>query len=95
VPLKHFISVKILMTIYYALIYPHLTYGILIWANMPKSYLNRLQVQQNKCLRNIKGWQTKQKLAPPYVKYEILNIKNAKIRSRKIHAFVWKWQAAS
>jgi len=37
-------------------------------------HLKKLQVLQNKCLRIIEGWKIKQKLAPFYLKYEILSL---------------------
>ena len=37
-----------LLMLYYALVHPHLTYGILIWGSTYKSYLNTLQLSQKK-----------------------------------------------
>ena len=42
-----------LLMLYYALVHPHLTYGILIWGSTYKSYLNTLQLSQNKAMRAI------------------------------------------
>jgi len=39
-----------------------------------RNSLHKLQLLQNKCLRIIDGWQVKQKLAPLFLKYDILSI---------------------
>jgi len=69
--LKHFLQEKTLVTIYYTLVHPYLTYGILNWATTFNLHLKKLQVLQNKCLRIIEGWRIK--LAPFYLKNEMLN----------------------
>ena len=40
--LKHYIPYRILHTLYCTLILPYLSYGILIWGNTYKSYLDKL-----------------------------------------------------
>ena len=51
---KKFLSRSALLSVYYAHIYSHLTYGILLWGNMAsKTQLNRLQKIQNKCITAI------------------------------------------
>ena len=48
---KNFLNKHALFSIYFAHIYSHLTYGMLLWGNMAtKSQLNRLQKVQNKCV---------------------------------------------
>jgi len=56
--LKHFVLEKTLVAIYYALVYPYVTYGVLNWTSIlpsSKLHLKQLQVLQNKCLRTIEG----------------------------------------
>ena len=67
--LKFMAPVKILFSVYYAIVFPHL-----LWGCSSKNNLHKLQMLQNKCLRIIEGWQTKQKLEPLYIKFEIFNI---------------------
>ena len=48
---RPFISSKILTNLYYAIIYPFLLYGILIWGNACKTTLNPLHILQKKFVR--------------------------------------------
>ena len=72
--LKSMAPVKILLSVYYAIVFPHLMYGILLWGCSSKNNLHKLQMLQNKCLRIIEGWQIKQKLEPLFIKFKIFNI---------------------
>ena len=49
--LRHFLSIKQLKQIYYNLIYPYISYGILAWGSTFKTYLNTLQTKQNHIVR--------------------------------------------
>ena len=49
--LNKILTSNALLMLYYALVHPHLTYGILIWGSTYKSYLNTLQLLQNKAMR--------------------------------------------
>ena len=51
--LNKILTSNALLMLYYALVHPHLTYGILIWSSTYKSYLNTLQLSQNKAMRAI------------------------------------------
>ena len=73
---KPYLSSKILRMLYYSLIYPHIKYGIVTWGSTYKTYLNRLEVIQNKAIYAINKTKSfKQKLAPLYQKLEILPIR--------------------
>jgi len=74
--LKPCAPTQVLLSVYHALIHPHLVYGILVWANTntSRNYLHKLQVLQNKCLRILDEWKVKQKLALLFLKYNIISI---------------------
>ena len=48
--LRYYIDLNILKQIYYALIYPYLSYGILAWGCASKTRLDCLRIKHNKCL---------------------------------------------
>jgi len=49
--IRHILPYKVLATIYYAIVHPHLLYGIEIYGNTHRSYLNKSMVLNNKLLR--------------------------------------------
>ena len=51
--LRHYAPTSILFKLYYAILYPHLLYGIVVWGSTYKSYLQRLVSLQNKAVRLI------------------------------------------
>ena len=50
---RHHVGLKILVKIYYALIYPFLTYGILIWGNTHETTVKPSFILQRKAVRII------------------------------------------
>ena len=51
--LRHFVSKRILIQIYYSLIYPYLTYSVIIWGNTYWSNVKPLFIMQKKAIRII------------------------------------------
>ena len=49
--LRHFVPIQTLITIYRSLILPHLSYGITIWGQAAKKYINKLVVLQKRAVR--------------------------------------------
>ena len=69
--LRYYVNIKTLRDIYYSLIYPYLTYGILSWGRTYKTNLSRISTIQNKCMRNM-FFAGKYEHAPPL--YNFLNL---------------------
>lgn len=78
--IKHFLTTADLVKIYYGLIYPHILYGIEIYANTYSSYLQKLNVLNNKLLRVIQNANMKTPLAQLYKNVNVLPI-------QKLHVF--------
>jgi hypothetical protein len=49
--LRHYVTLPILIQLYYSLIYPFLTYGIIIWGNTYMTTLHPLNILQKKATR--------------------------------------------
>ena len=49
--LRHYVNKSILVQLYYSLIYPFLTYGLIIWGNTYKTTLEPLIILQKKVIR--------------------------------------------
>ena len=75
--LKHFIPNRILFTLYCTLILPYLNYGILIWGNTCKSYLDKrvkLQKWAITWIRTTSNSHYRSHTAPIFAKYNVLNV---------------------
>ena len=51
--LHYYVGLDILLSLYYALIYPFLTYGIIIWGNTYKTTLQPIFILQKRAMRLI------------------------------------------
>ena len=83
--------------LYYALVHPHLTYGILIWGSTCKSHLNTLQLPQNKAMRAISKQRSSDRITPIYRRLKVLKINDLyKLETAKfMHQFSDKLLPAS
>jgi len=72
--LKHFIPDRILYSLYCTLVLPYVNYGILVWGNACKMYLDKLLKLQKWALRTISNSHYRCHSAPLFVKYNILNV---------------------
>ena len=70
----HSINLSILIQLYYSLIYPYLTYGILIWGNTYKSTLNPLLILQKRAIRTITFSKFDAHSSPIFQQLQILKI---------------------
>jgi hypothetical protein len=71
---KNFLSKANLKLIYYSLIHPYLTYGILLWGNAYKKHTNKLLVMQKKAIRSITKSKYNDHAAPLFKELKIPNI---------------------
>ena len=64
---------RVLLSLYYALIYSHLSYGICVWGNADDSLLEKIRVAQKKVVRILGNADY---LAPTLEIFKSLNILN-------------------
>ena len=72
--LKHFIPDRILHTLYCTLILPYLNYGILIWGNTCKTYLDKLIKLQKWAIRTVSNSHYRSHSRPLFAKYNVLTV---------------------
>lgn len=70
--LKHLLSNKILLTLYYTLIFPHLSYCIIVWGGAAQSVLHKLDILQKRAIRIVNGSQYLSHTSPIFKKYNVL-----------------------
>ena len=68
--IKSFIPSSVLISLYYAFVQSHLSYGICTWGKSAKTYINRLSSLQNRCISMLPSYNS----LSNYVKYEILKV---------------------
>ena len=73
--LRHIFPSSALL-IYFALVHPHLLYGLPIWEITFPTYLQKLQRLQNKALRIISNCNPKTSTTPFFYEYKILKIQD-------------------
>ena len=79
-----------LKQLYYTLIYPYLTYGLMSWGTAYQTKLNKIKVSQNNCIRCIFFANKRESPTPYFTLLEILKLEN--IFKLKIGTLVHKIQ---
>ena len=51
--LRHYVPISTLKQLYYTLIYPYLTYGLMSWGTAYQNEFKKIKVNQNNCIRCI------------------------------------------
>ena len=72
--LRHKVNSQILQTVYFSFIYPHLLYGIEVYANTKKSFLKGLIILNNKLLRTLQQQTLRTHTVELYKNYNTLTI---------------------
>ena len=71
---RFYLSCKTKLTLYYTLIYPHITYRNSTWSSTSVSNLNRIYYLQERAVRAITNSEYRAHTAPLFSKLEILDI---------------------
>ena len=83
--LKGILPLKVLRSLYFAFIYPHLTLHVLAWGEAQPSILHSLEVAQNKAVLNITGMTS---ASTSYSDLEILRFSN--VYKLRLVLFIFK-----
>jgi len=74
--LRYYVNKEVLIKIYHSLFNSHLQYAILCWGSANLTHLNKLQVLQNRAIRNISKAPRFFRLDNIYLNYRILKVKD-------------------
>ena len=72
--LKYFFSQKIMLQLYYTLVHPFLSYGIIIWGTTYPTYIKRLKSLQNRAIRAVARCHYRDQVKLFYNQFKILQI---------------------
>ena len=72
--LKHFFPKNIMLQLYYALVHPFLSYGIIIWGAIYPTYIKRLKSLQNQATRAVASFHYRDEVNSYYNQFKILQI---------------------
>ena len=72
--LKHFFPQNIMLQLYYALVHPLLSYGIIIWGDTYPTYIKRLKSLQNRAIRVVARCHYRDEVTLFYNQLRILQI---------------------
>ena len=72
--LKRHVTTQSLISIYYALVYPYLNYGCILWGNNYEAPVSQLVKLQNKVVRDINNVPLRDHTTPHYVNLGLINL---------------------
>ena len=87
--IRHFANLNSLKLIYYALVYPYLTYGNLIWGNAYKSHIQNLVNIQKKVVRLMTFESYSEHTEPIFNDLKILDL--SKLNEYLISSFMFRY----
>ncbi|EDO33536.1 predicted protein [Nematostella vectensis] len=88
--LRYFLPLTTLTQLYYNLIYPYISYGIMSWGSASQTRLRPIKTKQNKCIRSIFFAPQRESPSNYYQLLRILNLDN--IHNLRISSLVYKLQ---
>ena len=71
---KHLLPLKLLRSLYYAMIQPYLTYGIILWGPTYRCHLKQLSILQKKAIRYIHKSYYNAHTEPLFIRSKILKL---------------------
>ena len=86
--LKHFVPTRILHVLYCTLVLSYLNYGILIWIDTCKSYLDKLIKLQKWAMRTVSNSHYRSHTGPIFAKYNVLTVTD--MRTLELGTFMYR-----
>jgi hypothetical protein len=86
---KQNINTDCLKTIYYALVYSHLAYGVILWGSTYDVHLNKLVIMQTKIIRAISNVTYNEHTQPLFQSLKLLKLQE--IYTMEIAKFMYKY----
>ena len=74
--LKNSLTTSILTTIYYSMIHPYISYGLMLWRYAYKSYLHMIEILQKQAIRNVHKTKYNEHTMPLFRSSKILKIED-------------------
>ncbi len=74
--LKNTLSKPLLKTIYYSMVHPYLSYGVLLWGSAKKKYIHTLETAQKRAIRSIHRAKYNEHTKPLFEESNILTLQN-------------------
>ena len=71
---KHFLPRKQMIALYYALVYPHLIYGITLWSGTYDTHINKVVITHKKIVRILVGARYNAHTGPIFKKFNLLKL---------------------
>ena len=87
--IKSVVDIECLKTVYYALIYPHLTYGLILWGSTYDVYINKVIVMQKRIVRSMVNANQYQHTLPIFEQLNLLELRD--IYRMEIGKFMYKY----
>ena len=72
--LKHFVPEDVLYSLYCTLILPYINYGVLIWGNTCKTYLDKIFKLQKWAIRTISNSHYRSHTGPLFSKFNMIHL---------------------
>ena len=87
--LKNILPSKALLQLYYAIVHPHLLYGLILWGSTNKSYIDKISKLQNKAVRAVTGGKYSGHVTSIYKQLKLLKLKD--LFNLEVAKFVFKF----
>ena len=94
--IRPFVDIKILKTLYYSLIYPHLIYAIEVWGSADSTHMNHIIILQKRIVRTMKQLDKRQSdfafppADPLFLPLGFLIVHDPWVHELKIATFIYK-----